>query len=394
MALGDTLSQDRSLHRLHNLIAPINRFPSEVFGHIFSYLKDDPMPSPVSREYIDGRSPSTTGLWHRPGLVCRRWRKEVLNTPGLWTVIKVSDDPDTTSQWATTWFSRSGVLPLSIIFNTQFNQKNSISVLSRILEEGYRIREVYFYQTVDTLNLTRVLKLVADRLEILHLRGDESHWRMRHHLNRFHYVLPRLRVLSIVDSPIWRAFSMGNLRYFGLVSWSRGKWEVEDLRSFHFVLAGNPHLEEIVLHGVAVNLEGAHEMHTLTGHPLPIPMPQLQRLFIRHPPYNPSIRAMDDILSDTLALSPACTRFYVPAGSSLHPLYPVQRLAIAHGSLVGTDGTSACVMQRDRESGNRLHIDCEQVQELWLRWSTSRHPVYVTRIGDRGSEHTHDSEIS
>ena len=155
--------------------------------------------------------------------------------------------------------------------------------------------------------------------------------------------------------------------------------KTQDLRAFFTILETNPRLEELMLSKITPDNRApfVHECHS------PIHMPKLKRLFveqiIRH--------VVDPILSvvhQTLSLPPTCTRYYnlaeldprpaaIAAGYIYICAFQVERLVVSSTCLIGTDGTSACVITCDPAPEHFMRcIQNTKVTELWLHTSLSQ----------------------
>ena len=346
------------------------------------FLKDHftPFPNPENDDHAVVGPPSS-GLWHHASLVCRHWRRQVLGTPGLWTTIKICDDLDAMNQWTTAWQSRSGVLPLTVVFTTYLSNDhlNSHIDILRSLAENRHISRLCFYEDVSERVLKLILTLVAGQLETLFLIAGEGSDDDPSNLDEPLCELPRLQVLSVVLSPHLQGWPTGELRHLSLgCGQGPQEWRDEYLAGFLATLKANTRLEELMLRDVSVPITGERwEAGTaLPGHHWPIRMPELKRLFVEEsgPAHIAQfwirVHPMEDVLDQTLSLPPTCTRYYVRV-TGLGDIrmgygkpFPLERIAVSGGDVVGTDGISACILK------NRSQlplIDYDQVRELWLQ---------------------------
>ncbi|KAJ7277516.1 hypothetical protein C8J57DRAFT_1309454 [Mycena rebaudengoi] len=126
---------------------PVLKLPPEVTCHIFLHC------IPPSGGGI-GRAKTAPLLLLT---VCRAWRAIALSFPALWATLELNtettpamSDPDKMEQFATTWFSRSGTLPLILRFHG------------------------YLREPPGAVHLHSVLRRLAPRLQALDLRLDHD----------------------------------------------------------------------------------------------------------------------------------------------------------------------------------------------------------------------------
>lgn len=354
--------------------ASINHLPSEILSQILLGLRDNVMPFPILGHYSDGDcDPPPTGLWHRASLVCRRWRQEVLGTPGLWTTIRVNDDSASVYRWATVWLSRSGTLSLTVMFDTPLKYRRiDREDVVLILSEGHRIGALCFYAFIGRKTLKTILDHVTGHLETLYVPADDNQ-----EIGSLPCELPWLQTLVVTDGSVWPTWSMRGLRHLILNCLCR-HWKLDDLHGFLTLLAETTCLEELMLCSISldVNMARRNQIIPYAERYSPIHLPALRRLFVQEQITFYEQYPMAEILNRTLELSPACTRVYVldnGAQGGAH-YYPVRQLVVGtSGAFIGTDGVSTCIIDRNnRNAGPRPAIpaipaiDCDQVQELWL----------------------------
>ncbi|KAJ7277523.1 hypothetical protein C8J57DRAFT_1309481 [Mycena rebaudengoi] len=111
--------------------------------------------------------------------VCRAWRAIALSFPALWatleldaTTIRAMNDPDKMEQFTTTWFSRSGTLPLIFRFYG------------------------YLREPPGAVHLHSVLRRLAPRLQALNLRLDHDCMHTLTHIGPA-FAFPVLEALTI-----------------------------------------------------------------------------------------------------------------------------------------------------------------------------------------------------
>ena len=358
--------------------APINRLPSDVFRQIMLYLKDYHMPlSTVQLAGDKWRHPSL-GSWHRASGVCRRWRQETLNMQSLWTTISVSD-VDTLSM-TSAWLTRSGTLPLTIVFKThsyddlRFSAHRPRADLAKIMSQKSRVRALGFYYRIFWLHLKFILRHFEQLETLMVMASNVEPGSMSCSLHQ-------LRTLSMVCGTLWESgLYVYELRHLSLASQN---WKARDVRAFLNILAQNPHLEEVMLDNVEVDRDHWTQAVELMQRCPRIPMQELKRLFIQERFCGDGLSPMAVVaLHRTLPLEipPACSRFYISTAADTTNLgalesvaYPVKRLAVTSSSLIGTDGVSVCIIRQrhsryhDNREGYLGYIDRSQVQELWLQ---------------------------
>ena len=239
-----------------------------------------------------------------------------------------------------------------------------------MLSEVARIRTVCAYRAIDLRSLTPIFPHLAGQLETLMVViGPTEPFRSRN-VRNLRVKLPRLRTLSIAHTAVWRAWTMRELRHLSLTS---QRWEIEDLRAFFTILKTNPRLEELMLSKITPGDRGAFIQGT---HP-PIHMPKLKRLFVEQFTKD-DIYPIFSIVHRTLSLPPTCTRYYhlvepgpLPVTTTFDNRYvypvPVERVVMSSRFLIGTDGISACIIEREMSPFHFMQwIEDTRVKELWL----------------------------
>ncbi|KAI0801965.1 hypothetical protein BC629DRAFT_156975 [Irpex lacteus] len=200
-------------HHLQNTRVPINQLPPEILRRVLLYLQDT---FPLIPDPLDGPlySNSAAALWHRTSLVCRHWRWVVLNTPELWTTIKIreSEEPhfdDGTSDWP--WFKvallRSRTLPLTVRFETPLDSTLSDRAdVHSILDEVHRIRELRIVTSDDVSYrwLRSFLEQSPQKLEVLIFDHGRDHIVSQRQNVSWTCELPRLLVLHAASSLAWQ----------------------------------------------------------------------------------------------------------------------------------------------------------------------------------------------
>ncbi|KAJ7277519.1 hypothetical protein C8J57DRAFT_1309465 [Mycena rebaudengoi] len=148
---------------------PVLKLPPEVTCHIFLHC------IPPSGGGI-GRAKTAPLLLLT---VCRAWRAIALSFPALWatleldaTTIRAMNDPDKMEQFTTTWFSRSGTLPLIFRFYG------------------------YLREPPGAVHLHSVLRRLAPRLQALDLRLDHDCMHTLTHIGPA-FAFPVLEALTI-----------------------------------------------------------------------------------------------------------------------------------------------------------------------------------------------------
>ncbi|KAI0801969.1 hypothetical protein BC629DRAFT_1495750 [Irpex lacteus] len=372
---------------MHNEQAQINRLPSEILSHIFLHLQDLPIRLPNPRTYDRPRAQPIRSR-SQASRVCRYWRQVILHTPGLWTMIRVSEESTgnfspgmprihRSWKWAAVSLLRSGTLPVTLQFYIpDINPVRLQKDMPHLMNEAHRIQELQLIRCSgpDLQSFSPVI-MKAHRLETLYLMAKSS----RNHLppeGTISYECPRLRVLSIGNSTFWRVFTVRELRHLSL-AWQ--EWTSADFRGFLGVLRANPHLEELFLDNVNVKKEDLDDVIVFIDHLLPVHLSKLERLFIHH--YTDAFVAkaypLMTALHAILALPFHCTRLNIhendwhygsePDGFDRREAFPVQRLFVTAQFVIGTDGVSACVIGRTRDDNYSLRsIHLAEVQELWL----------------------------
>ena len=206
----------------------------------------------------------------------------MLGTPGLWTAVRISADLEGMNRWTTTWLSRSGALPLTVMFDTYLTDHHDIQLDILRFTETRRVSKLCFYRTISDSDLRSILTQVADHLEVLFLIDLSGRFGSRQNFDEPLCKLHRLRVLSMarVRSRDLRVWSTGELRHLSL-GFTCSEWNYADLRGFLALLRANTRLEELMLHGLQIPRDDERwKISTaFPEHHWPIRMPKLKRLF-------------------------------------------------------------------------------------------------------------------
>lgn len=371
------------LFYMHNQRSRINCLPPEVLSRIFLHLQDPFVPLPSPEDIVD---PPPAGRWHRVNSVCRHWRQVALDTTELWTTIRVCgrtmqrfDERYWSCQWSPLSLSRSGVLPLTIDLDTLINEPLVKRDISRLVDEADRIQELRCTGFMDLEVLKEILSTARRLKTLLVIHGwSAAEDRV---LKILSCELPELRTLSVVMQPIWQAWSFRNLRHLCFI---RQKWDSNAVRGFFAILQANVHLEELLLFEITVSEEALDNTAEFIKQSSPLRVPRLKRLFVHewHTDGAPIfVYPMITVLSQSLELPTSCTRFNILITDTYatrldnfdrrEAFAAVERLFISPMSLIGTDGVSACIIQRCKYDTRILRsIPLLCVRELWLGGSS------------------------
>ncbi|KAI0682810.1 hypothetical protein BC835DRAFT_1423963 [Cytidiella melzeri] len=222
----------RNLRGARNRLAPINRLPPELLGAIFEYLTGSRSLLIVSKEHERIGSQKFQS-------VCRHWRLTAVNTPALWTYIRVSSFRTSERAFASTSLVRSGVLPLDV----NLQDSRFADVIGRRVREGVksnsgRIRELFVHEG----QFTYINSLVQDasQLEALTITnptdsadGFIDNWQ-----------IPKLRVFCARGFTGWHKAKFSTLRHLIV---DNQVLDCETLRGLYALLSLNPRLEDLVL---------------------------------------------------------------------------------------------------------------------------------------------------
>ena len=293
---------------------------------------------------------------------------------GLWTTVKVNGAA--TREWAAPWLSRSGVLPISLCFDTSSNDelRTFVEDVPWILDRGRHINVLRFHRIIHPHSLETILQHLAGQLEILMVPLPRH--RVPFDIPRSTHELPRLEFLSVAQKTVWRYWSMRELRHLSLMS----QWlEIEDVRGLLAILAATPRLEELMLYELYVSPEHCREFFSLIKEDRsPVHMSRLRRLFI-HQKDRAAVGTLSLVFSGKLTFTPTCVQYYIMIDSGFGniianddrvPPIPAKRLALATKYVIGTDGVSTWLITRNSALDPIGCINNSQVQELWLRDSS------------------------
>lgn len=357
---------------------PINQLPPEILRRVLLYLQDT---FPLIPDPLDGPlySNSAAVLWHRTSLVCRHWRWVVLNTPELWTTIKIreSEEPhfdDGTNDWP--WFKvallRSRTLPLTVRFETRLDSTLSDRAdVHSILDEVHRIRELRIVTSDDVSYrwLRSFLEQSPQKLEVLILdHGRDRIVSERQHVS-WTCELPRLLVLHVASSLAWQFWSVGTLRHLSL---GDQRWRIDDLLGLRAVLAANCLLEELLLDDIDI-LWSSEILGTLGGFPC-LTLPKLTRLLVRAVDDDIArVSSVGEFLPQLLVHPPHCAQLYTFSYQARehtivkpHTAPSITRLFIGTYTIAGTDGASAFAVHMGDRTNIYDSIEFDAVRELWV----------------------------
>ena len=196
--INDLLLRHRALcdyrKMLVTLLSPVRRLPSELLGEVFCHC--------LPQNYKAEGAHKAVML---PSHICKHWRDVALSTPILWTniVLRVTDETfESRAALVTTWFSRSGDLPLSF---TLEGQENVLPILAFLLQYCNRWQHVSFSVPSDTLRCLEAAKGHLQRLETLRMKGvyGGTFYSVEHIFE----LAPRLRKISSSGPFVWNGFS-------------------------------------------------------------------------------------------------------------------------------------------------------------------------------------------
>ncbi|PBK92893.1 hypothetical protein ARMGADRAFT_1080098 [Armillaria gallica] len=193
------------------LFSPVRRLPPEILSKIFLGTIIFPMPRTQSQrnEYWWDFQPSESALWSIE-LVCKTWRRAVLDFPELWSSINISlsDDNFSPSNFRYTrrlgrQIARTRCHPLSILICRRSPQTSSESLppqLSMLLFSIQdRIQSLYLYLPATMFTFVATLQLylpILRNLILLSTNGEE--FQTLSHVKLFGDT-PLLNALDTVD---------------------------------------------------------------------------------------------------------------------------------------------------------------------------------------------------
>ena len=256
---------DKSLSRvllqvrtLRNSTLPVMRLPPDILEIIFSMLQDHfPLPSPIYAFYGIGspeRPYSISPKWLRVMHVCHYWRETALARSSLWTTVSLKRRAD--ASLLQHYILRSSNRLLSVQINTRDIGDESPNAVRYLLDQLHRIRELNIYGTIYPEEHQLIESSPAPHLETLTMHA---------HLRPPDGILPCTRLPTIFQGEttavkhfaayLIHPFSynhFGNLRQLHLVNqeYTFG----EDYQRFLDAIDSNPHLEDIMLTRVAVDI--------------------------------------------------------------------------------------------------------------------------------------------
>lgn len=274
---------------LRNLVAPINRLPSEILSAIFEYSMDEPPPVNLGAEEF--KNPQ----WPKIHSVCQYWRQVALGTSKLWSYIYSPPNIPISSEGnvVSMSLSRAGAIPLRFYIQGDHRHLLHNSVKRDVLANAHRIRDLrvvgvdieiadYIVQEGEQLE-TLVLHVMhlrfddwpSDRDEEFGLQGEMTGPGAN---TIIEWKLPRLQTLVVKADFRWidKTTSLRTLRHLVL---DHQRLSVTFMESLHQLLASNPQLEDLVLHDLQHD-SWENIPATLNALPL-INLPALRRIHVK-----------------------------------------------------------------------------------------------------------------
>ena len=191
----DVQIKDLQLRRqmLATLLSPVRRLAPELLGEIFRHC--------LPRDYYENGTYKAVML---PSHVCKHWRDVALSTPALWTNIVLCVTNETFESRAalvTTWFSRSGSLPLSF---TLEGRENVRPIMAFLLQHCNRWQYINLYVPSEMVRSLEVAEGHLHRLETVRIHAvDITPYSIEHIFGS----APKLRELSLSRRLIWNGLS-------------------------------------------------------------------------------------------------------------------------------------------------------------------------------------------
>lgn len=274
---------------LRNLVAPINRLPSEILSAIFEYSMDEPPPVNLGAEEF--KNPQ----WPKIHSVCQYWRQVALGTSKLWSYIYSPPNIPISSEGNVVSMSLSRARAIPLRFYIQGDHRHLLhnSVKRDVLANAHRIRDLrvvgvdieiadYIVQEGEQLE-TLVLHVMhlrfddwpSDRDEEFGLQGEMTGPGAN---TIIEWKLPRLQTLVVKADFRWidKTTSLRTLRHLVL---DHQRLSVTFMESLHQLLASNPQLEDLVLHDLQHD-SWENIPATLNALPL-INLPALRRIHVK-----------------------------------------------------------------------------------------------------------------
>jgi len=179
---------------LVTLLSPVRRLPPELLGEIFRYC--------LPQNYHEKGAHKAVML---PSHVCKHWRDVALSTPTLWTnvVLHVTNETfESRAALVTTWFARSGGLPLSF---TLSGRENLLPILAFLLQYCNRWQYINLCVPSETLRCLEAAKGHLQRLETVRL--DFGYRDTSYSVERIFESAPRLWKASLSSRFVWNGVS-------------------------------------------------------------------------------------------------------------------------------------------------------------------------------------------
>ena len=168
---------------LATLLSPVRRLMPELLAEVFRYC--------LPRNYRKKGAHKAVML---PSHVCRHWRNVALSTPTLWTniVLCITDENfESRTTLMTTWFSRSGALPL--LFTLE-GRENVGPIITFLLQHCNRWQNVNFSVPFKTHRCLETAKGNLQHLETINIQG--THTNTSYSIEHIFDSAPRLRKVS------------------------------------------------------------------------------------------------------------------------------------------------------------------------------------------------------
>lgn len=195
------------LARSHGSLTLVDRIPPEVFSSIFHYILHY---SPPKERYriLDSLSQVST-----------KWQAMIANTPSLWSVINVWDDPETRSRA----LDRSGTCPLTVLcYHTAVLTDQPVpsertrSLFTALMPHIERWKHIYIGQLEYLTDVEPFLQYPAPNIESFEIgRGGSGTYLSQ--LDLFGEDAPRLQEVFIMGTAIeWDSPVLHGLKFLTL----------------------------------------------------------------------------------------------------------------------------------------------------------------------------------